>query len=195
VATQYHIYANDGAGGPVEYSTPIGTTADVSFSPPALAPGLDYTFAVRAFDPVSGLEEENTDVRVRIVLDAAGQDISGRPGAPVGLTARATKAGGVRVSWLPSLSALYPRATGFHVYAGSPSPNYASPLATVLATGARDYFADLTGLEIDTTYQVGVRAFNEIGEETNTLLVSVTVDGTPPDSVEELTATPIFDGG
>lgn len=191
MAIQYHIYANDQAGGPVDYSTPVGTTALTTFVSPALAAGSNVSFAVRAFDPASGLEEENVDARVRILLDQNGQDVSGRPGAPAGLTVTPLAGGALRVHWLPCPSAQAARPTGFHVYLGSPAIDYTTPATTVSANGSRDYRADLPAQSDGTTYLVAVRAFNAAGEESNTLTVPARADATGPDPVDALTATPV----
>ena len=72
MAISYNIYANDGMGGDVDYSTPIATTSDLTYATGPLATPSDNTFAVRAFDTASCIEEANTDARVRIILDASG---------------------------------------------------------------------------------------------------------------------------
>jgi len=99
VGTSYHVYAGDGAGGPVDYATPLATVAGTTWASPPLAMPSDNKFAVRAFDDVTGLEESNVDAQVRIRVDAAGNDISGLPNAPLGLAARPTANGGARVTW------------------------------------------------------------------------------------------------
>ena len=64
----YNVYANDGQGGYVNYDTPIATVNSPSYVVDSLGFPGDYTFAVRAFDTTSGIEEANTDARVRICL-------------------------------------------------------------------------------------------------------------------------------
>jgi hypothetical protein len=181
-------------GGPVDYSTPIGTSAGLSFVLPPLAPGSDSTFGVRAFDASSGLEEANTDARLRIVTDTNGLDISGRPAPPVGLSVAAIAGGGIRVRWMASPSLPFAKPTGFHVYLGTPAPDYSHPAATVPAGGDRDSSATLPALTDGVTYQVAVRAFNAVGEETNTTTASITADATGPDNVDGLAAEVTFEG-
>jgi hypothetical protein len=95
--------------------------------------------------------------------------------------------GGYRVTWHWP----YPAdPTGFHVYLGSPTPNYATPVATVPATGKQHYRFDGTGLTSGTVYQVAVRAYNAVGEEANVVVASVTGNTTAPANVDALTATP-----
>ena len=69
MAISYNIYANDGAGRRRQLRTPIATTtgSHVRWRRDLAAPS-DNTFAVRAFDTTSGIEEANTEARVRIVL-------------------------------------------------------------------------------------------------------------------------------
>jgi hypothetical protein len=191
---QYHIYSNDAAGGPVSYQAPIATVAGTSYSTPPLAPGSNTTFAVRAFNTASGLEEANVDARVQIVLDSQGNDISGRPAPVLGLSARAAAAGAFVVTWLKNPAVLAGKATGYHVYLGTPTTSYASPAATVSDTGARHYTTTIPGLADGQTYQVAVRAFNAAGEENNTFAVSVTARSSGPSPVDGLSITGTFQG-
>lgn len=184
------MYGNGGTG-LVDYSTPLATTALLTWATPALTTG-DWVFAVRAFDTVSGLEESNVDATVTIRIDAGLADVTAIPTAPVGLAAVATAGGEARVSW--TCPAGGNRPTGFHVYKGTGGvPNYASIAATATAvprtTGLTRYSAILTGLADGTEYTIGVRAFNATGEETNVATVAVTGDSTAPASVTNLTAS------
>src|SRR6266852_878934 len=125
----YRIYSNDGHGGPVNYTTPIASTSSLSFTCPPLALSSDTTLVVRTYDSVLGIEDSNTDARVRILLDQNGQDISGRPNAPEALYVRPLEGGGCRASWsyLPSAA---PSPLGFFVYlTQGTSVNYTTPAA------------------------------------------------------------------
>src|SRR5438309_1221755 len=95
----YNIYASHGAGGPVNYAAPIATTTGLTFTTGPLPPGSDTTFAVRALDTSTNLEESNTDALVRIVLDANGADVSGRPNPPHAVVLSPAPAGSCLVSW------------------------------------------------------------------------------------------------
>lgn len=198
MSTRYRVYKNDGAGGPVDYGTVVATvTSGTSCVASALATPSDTTFAVRAYDSVSGLEEDNVDCRVRIVIDAAGVDVTNRPNAPVGLTARATAGGGAVVEWGYATAGQRGAPTGFKVWAtAGASVNYAvSPAATVsYAAGRPSHTATLTGLVDGTSYSIGVRATNAKGDETNTNKTTVVGDSTGPDAVEGLTATVGYGG-
>lgn len=83
--TQYHIYGNSGSG-PINYSVPLATTSSLTWTSGELTPGT-WKFAVRAFDPATGLEEQNLDAAATITLDAGGNDISNRPAPPNALRA------------------------------------------------------------------------------------------------------------
>jgi hypothetical protein len=193
----YNVYANDGQGGPVNYATPIATTAALSFTPPPLAAPSDNTFLVRAFDTAVGLEEANTDARVRIVVDSAGNDVTTRPNAPFALALRATAGGGCDASWSYNTAGQGGPPTGFYVYLSpGASPSYASPAATVpYVAGRAGYACELSGLVDGATSTVAVRAFNAAGAETNTTVVaSIVGDSTPPTNVDALTASPTFQG-
>ncbi len=196
-ATQYHVYGNGGSGGPIDYGTPLATVSLLTWTSPALLASSDWAFGVRAFDPISLLEEANVDARVRILIDAARADITARPLAPLGLTALPRAAGAIRVHWVanytPDPTAL--GATGYHVYLGTPTVNLVTPAATVLDTGARDYTANVPGLVDGAVYQVCVRAYNATGEEKNANFVSVTADASGPAAVDGLTGSATFEQG
>jgi len=194
LSTRYHVYKNDGAGGPVDYSTVVASvTSGTAYVGSALALSSDTTFAVRAYDSVSGLEEDNVDCRVRIVVDGSGADVTGRPNAPTNLTARATAGGGAVVEWSYNPRSQGGVPTGFKVWLTSgPTPNYGvSPAATVAYSPGKIHFrAELSGLADGTSYVVAVRAYNSVGTETNTVVTAnVTGDSTGPDAVDGLTAT------
>lgn len=190
--TYYHIYANDGAGGFVDYATPIGTTALLTFTPTPIAHGSDITFAVRAFDGFTGLEERNTDRRVRIVTDASGVDISARPNAPYGLYARPAVGGTATVSWWYNPLGQRAAPTGFKVWAQvGTTINYATaPIATVAyAAGTRAYTLTATGLADGATYAVAVRSTNAAGDEPNTVVVTVVGSTAGPAAVDDATTS------
>lgn len=195
MAITYNIYANDGLGGPVDYTTPIATTPALGWTPGPLPPSSDTTFAVRAFDTTLGLEEANTEARVRIILDATGRDVSARPNPPSALVARATAAGGCLASWSYSPTGQGGWPTAFSVYLTPGTvASYATPSATVaFVPGRLAYSSQLSGLADGATYAVAVRASNASGAEANTSVVATVVgDSTPPANVDALSATATF---
>ena len=187
--THYHVYANAGDGGPIDYSTPVATVDGLEWATPVLdAPG-QHRFGVRAFGSISGLEEENVDAAVLIVLNDDGDDVTNRPAPPFGLRLRSESGGVVVAEWSHPGGVGANRPTGFHVYTGDPEPSYAAPALTVSAKAVFGAFsARLTGLT-DGPLAVAVRAFNATAEEDNDNFITVVVDGTPPDPVDGLTAT------
>jgi len=156
----YHIYANDGRGGDVDHSTPIATTAALTHGVGPLAAPSDTTFAVRAFDAASGIEEANTDARVRIIIDAGGNDATARPNAPLGLSALATAGGGLLVAWSYDATGQGGPPSRFDLYiapegAGPP----ASPSASVgYLPGQAGYRCTLSGPPGAATASVAVQA-------------------------------------
>jgi hypothetical protein len=191
----YNIYANTGAGDPINYLVPIATVYGLTYTTSPLSYPGDWKIAVRAFN-VYG-EEKNLDCEVELILDSSGNDITNRPTAPTALRAFATVGGGIRVEWAyppPLNPAKTP--TGFHVYDGIGSVNYISPVATVSwGSGIVNMFvANLSGLTGGTTYQIGVRAYNGTAEEPNTNFVTVTADTTGPGPVDSLTGSPTVGG-
>jgi hypothetical protein len=68
--------------------------------------------------------------------------------------------------------------------------DYSQPVSTVTWSSGRfrAFSANLDGLSDGSDYSVGVRSFNMVGEESNTIAVSVTADGTPPALVDSFVA-------
>ncbi len=149
----YHIYKNDGNGGPVDYGTPVATTASTSLAVGPLPASGDTTFAVRAFDPATGSEELNTDALVRIRLDAGGQPLAPPPNPVHALCVFPQAGGRIRVAWAHQPARDVPPATSFEV---SASPG--GPTLTVAASPDRlGYQATLDGLTNSQTYTISVR--------------------------------------
>jgi hypothetical protein len=188
----YHVYANTGAGDPINYGSPIDTTGTLTFTTGPLSYPGTWSFGVRAFWVVSGLEEQNLDCAITIILDGSGIDITNRPLPPRALRAFARPAGAIRAEWVYPLTTGPKKPVGFHVYSGTTGvPNYATPAATVLFTSgvANSFVGNLAGLTNGVTYTIGVRAYNATGEETNTNTATVIADSTGPTAVQSLTAT------
>jgi hypothetical protein len=188
MSTEFHVYSNTGAGDPIDYASVVDTTATLSCTTSALSCPGTWSFGVRAFDTVSGLEEQNLDCAVTIVLDATGNDITNRPAPPSGLRAFALAGGSVRAEWFyPPPSG--PRTpTGFHIYTGVGPLSYATPTTTVLYSQgiANSHVANMAGFTDGTTYTIGVRAYNATAEEMNTNAVTVTAIATGPAQVDGL---------
>lgn len=186
----YHVFMNTGIGDPINYGSVVATVTGLTWtSSPLTVPGV-YSFGVRAFYVISGLQESNLDCEITVDLNAAGVDISNSPLAPLALRAFPYGTGGVRVEWIAPPVYGPSAPTGFHVYFGTgPAPNYGVVAATVLASAVlvnNNFILDLTGLTGGTLYAIGVRAFNATAEETNTNTVSVTPISTGPLPVQSL---------
>lgn len=191
MSIEYRVYANDGAGGAVDYGTIVATTSSLTWTSGALTAPGDYTFVVKTHDTATGLEDQHSDCRVRVTLDGTGADTRGLPLAPSGLSAIAGAGGAATVRWQYPAG---PAVTGFRVYMGTPTVSYASPAATVAVSawgpGAR-YSATLLGLSDGVTYQVAVRSYNAVGEESNTATVSVVGKVSGPSPVVSLAAAAV----
>ena len=190
----YHVYANTGAGDPINYQVPVATVNGLSWTSSPLSYAGDWRFAVRAFYYPNGLEEQNVDCAVEIILDAGGIDITNRPAPPTGLRAIAAKGGKIKVEWgygRPASKARTP--TGFHLYQGIGSVSYTTPVATVSYGAAivNVWTAVVTGLTSGTTYVFGVRAYNATAEEPNIATVTCTSDADGPSAVQSLTAVAV----
>jgi hypothetical protein len=191
----YNIYANDGHGGYIDYSTPIASTPGLTFVTPPLALSSDNLFAVRAFDSALGIEEANTDARVRVIIDANGQDITAQPNPPHAIFVRALAGGTCRATWAYNTAGQAGESTGFFVYLTQGTvPNYSSPVATVpYMDRTLSYECKLSGLSDDVTYIVAVRAYNAVAIEQNTSVVTTVVGKwLPPMNVDSLSAVPTY---
>lgn len=188
----YRIFANDGAGGPVDYGTVLATTATLAWTSGPLAPDTDWTFAVRAYDSLWGLEDRNTDARVRVRIGPAGEDLTGLPNPPIHLTARAGANGAIIAEWRYNAAGQGAPPVGFRVYRGTPTVSYTTPVATILFGDDRmPYATTLAGGLDATAYEVSVRSYNATGEESNTAAVSVTARVAGPAPVAGLAGSSI----
>lgn len=199
MAIQYHVYANDGAGGPVDTVTPVATVSGLSWLTPTLLPDSDWTWLIRAFDTVSGLEEQNVVAKVRVKLDGSGNDVTAVPNPPRNLAARAKSGGTAVVDWAYVSAGQSGAPTGFRVWlTAGPTVNYAAaPAVTVPAVGnnpLRFYSAALSGLSDGVEYAIGVRAYNASGAETNTVAASVVGSSVPPADVQDLAGSAVSRG-
>jgi hypothetical protein len=160
MAISYNVYANDGLGGEVNYATPIATTTGLTCIVGILAFPSDNTLAVRAFDSGSGIEEANTDARVRIVIDASGNDVTTQPNAVIGLHARPTAGGTCWVAWGYDTTGQGGPPAQFHVtLTPGATPSLTSPAATIpYSPGVAGYGCSLSGLANNTLYTVAVQA-------------------------------------
>lgn len=191
-SSQFHIYKNDGAGGPVDYTAPVATVSALTYAPAVPADGSDTTYAVRAFDPATGYEEDNTDATARLVLDAAGFDLTARPIAPDRVSARPV-AGGLVVTWTAAPVPANP-PTAFKVWTTpGGSVDYGSPpYATVGAVPGRlCYTLAVAGLSPGSAWSVAVRATNAAGDEPNTVSVAVAVPASGPAAVDDLAGSAV----
>jgi hypothetical protein len=197
VAIEYRVYSNGGSGGPVDYSTVLATTASLSITMPALATTTDTTFAVRAFDTISGLDDMNRDALARVIVDASGRDVTAVPNPVMGLSARPAGVGSILVEFAHMVGGLA-RPTGFHVwatvgivvdYSASPALVIAYPAGSP-PQGYRPLTGTVAGLAGGTGYAVGVRAYNTAGDDGTTDPVLVTPASAAPLAVGSPTISP-----
>lgn len=185
MAIEYRVYRSAASGGPIDYSTPIATTALLTAND---SPGDGtWSYGVRAYDTASAIEEDNTDARVTLVI-SGGLDVSAVPPGPVGITARPGAGGTCRVDWSYPFPDPSPRPTGFKVWltAGAAVNYAAAPAATVAYGGPRPHSADLSGLADGVAYSIGVRAYTPARDDRNTLRATAVGDTSAPADVEDL---------
>jgi hypothetical protein len=151
----------------INYASPVATSA----ANPMTITGFRGTqttgtryFAVRT--TTDGLEDSNTNAVAFTISN--GDWINNFPVAPMRLRGEVL-VDRVTLTWeyQPFYSAV---PHGFHVYAGSPTISYSSPVATVDYDGEGVFS---TVLPIVSSTQYGVRAFTALWEETNTQTVNL----------------------
>jgi hypothetical protein len=191
---RYSVYENQGLGDPINYAMPVGFVTSLNWTSGTLNVPGQYRLGVRAFDASTGLEEQNVDATVLLSLDAAGNDVSKVPFPPVGLRAFPKAGGAVRVEWICPTSDPSSQPSGFHVYITLGSTiDYSRPAEVVPWSSGRfgAFTTDHAGLTDGLLYSIGVRAYSAIGEESNTVAVTVKADGTSPTLVDSLEAVAI----
>jgi len=186
----YNVYSNGGSG-PVNYNSVVFTTPELAHVTLPMGFSSTWIWAVRAKDTTTGLEEQNVDARVTIIVGSAGADISAMPNAPTGLAAVATASGTAKLSWAYNPGGQGAPPTGFHVYFGTPTPDYGTIKATVPYGQVLAFSATISGLADLTDYQVAVRAYNPTAEEKNTNVCPLRGLVNGPSPVSGLTATVI----
>ena len=193
MATQYRIFANDYAGGPVDYSTPVATVSGSPWTTPAIPVGSDVTFAVRTYDSTSGLDDGSVDAAVRIVTNGSGADVTNVPAMPSSITATPRAGGQCRVDWVFVRGVSPAEPTAFDVFLTTGSTvTYSSPVTTVsYINGQSVYSANLTGLSHGVAYTIGVRPKNGTGNGTP-IEVGVTGKATGPDQPESIVGSATF---
>jgi hypothetical protein len=183
----YDVFSNDGHGGPIDYTTPIGTTSSLSYVLPSLATSADWSFGVRSRDTANAVTDLNVDARVRIHLDASGNDLASLPNPPVSMNATPSKAGGVYLTWQYERRGQGALPKSFKVYitpVSAGSPSWITPAASIAFRADRDlYAATVGGLSNGVEYFLGVRSSNDAGIESNVNVLRVVGDNSPPTSV------------
>jgi hypothetical protein len=190
MAISYNIYVNDGQGGVVTYDSPVSMTEELTWTSGTLEFPSDTTFGVRAFDTVSGIEEANTDARVRIVLDSSGNDVTSQPNGVLGLSATATAGGTCWVSWGYDATAQGSAPSQFAVtLSEGATPSVGTPSAIVsYQSGVSGYGCQLSGLASYTLYSIAVQAIgsNRLSGAVGTIVFDYMVS--PLSSVDGLSA-------
>ncbi len=174
---KYNIYTDSGSG-TVDYSKVYAFVDGTknSWESGVLGEGT-YKFSVRAVDK-SGNEENNT---ITVSVDAD----SIKPEPATNLTAKSIAGGRIELNWTLSLSK---DATVYNIYWDNAQAdiNFSNALARVNDPGTK-WVSDK--LRDGVVYRFVVRCQDRSGnEEENFNIVSARADGTPPESVSELSS-------
>lgn len=193
---RYRIRSRDLNATPPAPWVTLGDTAGLTYDCPPLGPGAVVAYQVNAYDDLTGYEDENSDARLTVRLNDAGEDVTGLPNAPSRVSVVPKAGGTARVSWVYNPGNQGGAPSGFRVYAwpASGPSDYTTPSAVAGYTRGdrnRTYSATLTGLADATAYRVGVRAYSAAGEEANEVSTLFTAAASGPSAVVSLTATAI----
>lgn len=192
MSLEYNVYWNGGSAGVIDASTIVLTTTSLFAAVPALGTPSDNSFLVRTFDTVTGFEDLNRDRTVRIVIDAAGNDITDVPNPPIHLTAVPTANASLLVSWAYFDINQAGAPTGFKVWVTvGTTPNYSSSPAVIVGyiDDENQFQVTIIGLTDATQYAVAVRSTNATGDDTNTDFVLVYADASGPSPVLNLSGS------
>lgn len=182
----YHRWSPPGRAltGPLSL---IATTPSLTADTGSLAPGT-HEFLVTAYDTGTGLESQNGDGRLVVVVADDGSDATGRPGVPAGLSVRAAAGGTARATVLPPASGGAPSLYRLYLWPASGS-RPTTPTAVAAADPYRPRSVDLAGLSDGVRYLVAAGAVNAAGQGPLTAPVAVVGNAAGPPAVASLTAT------
>jgi hypothetical protein len=189
----YNVYANTGAADAINYTVPLGTTYQTTFTTLPLSFPGSWMFAVRAHNSYG--EEKNLDCKVTLILDATGRDITHRPMPPIALRGKPLAGGDIHLTWgyPPIQPANMPKGFNVYLWQKGSTPDLTKPAVVVAFSSGRGgvWTADLTGNTDATTYLALVRAYNAHAEENNQKTIEVTADASGPGPVLNLGAAPV----
>lgn len=185
---QYRIYRNDGAGGPIDFTTPLTMTPSLTYQTTPLAPG-DWSFVVRAVDDQTNLEDQGVTSRVRLIVGPTGQNLTGRPLAPPSFVARFRSPSQILVRWY-GLDRTPPYPTSFGIWISSTgSVDFTtSPTRTVPAAQGIGHYSVLVPAPGAGPWTVGLAAINAVGQDGQNLTATVAAVAIPP-AVDNLTGS------
>lgn len=189
--TLYRIFSNNGFGGSIDYSSPIAEISGLEWTSDALPAGSSFRFGVRSYDPANGLEDENLDAAVTLIINSEGRDATRIPRSPLGLRVLDQGGGSVRLEWTIVDASAPNRATHFHVYIAQDAvTDFSSPIVVPLSALRGDVVAtEVHDLPEGRRHVAIVRAVNSYGDDGNMHSIHFTADRTPPASVDGLFAS------
>jgi hypothetical protein len=197
MAVVYRIYANTGAGDPIDWEAPVATVSGLTWNTPALAFSTDWSFGMRPYDDVLMLEYQGIDATTRVIVGPNGEDLTDRPPPVQNVIVTGAEGLALNVAWsfgvVNSGTYSFVRPTGFKVWhAVAPGPiDYDDPPSVTVpyAVGQINYSATITGLTAGTDYVIGVRSYGVLSDDGSVDVVLATVDGTAPSAPQSLVAT------
>jgi len=188
----YHNAGDDTKPYP-DYGSLIATVGSgvQTWESPVLTEGL-WVFGVRAYDGTA--EEPNTQITVRVRLDASLNEISGYPAKPI-LLATESAGGKIRLRGFvdPSAGDGTPDQIKFYTNDGAGGAvDYSSAIATVdLIKISDNWFCEFETIQYgETARKFGARSVTSDGDESeNATEQTITPDSTVPPQPLSVTAT------
>lgn len=143
----------------------VATTTTTSYTDSGLAAATTYSYSVAALDAAGNMSPNSRSVNVTTAI--VGPPPPGTPSQPTGLTAVATSATTVNLSWNASTDSV--GVTGYIVSRNG--VQIGTPTATAFADG---------GLTGSTTYTYTVVARNAAGNKSSAATIQVSTPAPPP---------------
>ena len=199
MAIVYRIYASTPSappGGVIDELTPVATVSALpwSWTGSPIPVGFVVSYAVRAYDTVSGLENPDISSVLTVATRPDGSDPASFPLPPTAVSAVPGPGGTARISWAASGVQRAQWPLDWRVYIGITNPSYTTPAIIVPAgpypgRATSRFYATISGLSVGLSYVVAVRGHVAAGDGPAGSLATVSVPGSTPVAVTSLVAT------
>lgn len=185
----WHVYLGDNNGGPINYQVIVATVSDPTYTTASMPVGSMTLIGVRAFDTETGLEDQNTDVFIPLIVNSNGSNGSDRPGSPLALSVEPVGQDGAAVRWRYLRTPGMPDPDHFHIFedTGEQVDWNADPDIVIPFNASNaDYRVEIVALTTETVHAFGVQAVRGTSRDGNHAVALMTPKGSPPLNVSGL---------